>query len=123
MHFTQAMISLVQEIRRRAPAASKARIKFTNDNLPVELIPLYQNSHDVIIRTLIKELFELGGDDWHAWQLDNTDVHAGAGGNAQYVTRTYRGQAHRVAVQLQDSEAAQSAKPKAQRIYRGQVVK
>lgn len=119
MHFSQAMISLVQEIRRRAPVDIKPRIKFSNDNLAMELIPLYQSSQDVVIRTLIRELFQLGGDSWQPWRLDQFDDHPGDHETTRYVTRTYRGQTHRVAV----NEATQPAASKSPRIYRGQVVK
>lgn len=64
MQFTKPMIELVFEIRRRVDAQMKPGIKLANPDLLVELAAVHHHSKDTILRTLIKELLTVAGDEW-----------------------------------------------------------
>jgi hypothetical protein len=70
MHYTKPMIELVFEIRRRANAHTKPGIKLANPNLLTELGEIYRSSKDTILRTLIKELLTVAGNEWLALQQE-----------------------------------------------------
>lgn len=64
MHYTKPMIELVFEIRRRVNAQMKPGIKLANPDLLVELGEIHRSSKDTILRTLIKELLTIAGEEW-----------------------------------------------------------
>lgn len=109
MHFTKPMIELVFEIRRRVDAQMKPGIKLANPDLLVELADVYHNCKDTILRTLIKELLTIAGDQWLSL-LQN-------GGEAPGKMRVkiYRGQVSLEAAPAPPDEAGSSSV----RYYRG----
>ncbi|MYM64559.1 hypothetical protein [Pseudomaricurvus sp. HS19] len=126
VNFNKAMIDLVREIRRRAPADAKPGIKLANPDLLTEMIPWYRSSNDSVAKALLKELYTLAGDDWLE-QLQESKPAAeaapAAGGTIEkdgkrYVTKVYRGQTQLVEVPMPPAESAAT-----QKIYRGQVVR
>lgn len=64
MQFTKPMIELVFEIRRRVDAQIKPGVKLANPDLLAELADVYSSSKDTILRTLIRELMTIAGDEW-----------------------------------------------------------
>ena len=64
MQFTRPMIDLVFEIRRRVDAQTKPGIKLANPELLVDLAKIHGSSTDTVLRTLIKELLTIAGDEW-----------------------------------------------------------
>ena len=124
VNFDRAMIELVREIRRRAPADEKPGIKLANPEILIDLSGLYHKSKDVIFKTLIKELFERAGEDW----LENNEE---ASTPTQFQSQVYRGQTKLVESKTQSeteniaeesSEEAEKTKKRKTRIYRGQIV-
>ncbi len=126
VNFNKAMIDLVREIRRRAPADAKPGIKLANPELLTEMIPWYRSTSDTVAKALLKELYTLAGEDWLA-QLQETkpEVEAAPVAGAtiekdgkRYVTKVYRGQTQLVEVPVPPTESLAT-----QKIYRGQVVR
>lgn len=62
--YSQPMIKLVIEIRRRIESDLKPGIKLANPYLLVELIEYFPTCKDVVLKALIKELMEIAGEDW-----------------------------------------------------------
>lgn len=123
MNFNKPMIDLVRELRKRAPSDEKPGIKLANPDLLFEMIPWYHGTRDVIVKALIKELFEHAGDNWP--QRLNTVNHAdkepsGQEAGKRYITRVYRGQTQLVEVA---AEPRPPENPVTRRVYRGQVVR
>ena len=121
VNFDRAMIELVREIRRRAPANDKPGIKLANPEILEELAVLYHKSKDIVFKTLIKELFERAGND----SLENFTAETES---KKFQSQIYRGQAKLVESKDTSSEPAaeadseEKAKKRKTRIYRGQVI-
>ena len=122
MIFNRAMIDLVREIHRHAPSEAKPSIKLSNPDMLYELIPVYEDSNDTILKTLIKELFALAGDHWPQ-ALEKPATSATQAKPARMTTKVYRGQIQLVEapVSATDDESSQKPSPP-KRVYRGQVV-
>lgn len=126
MNFNKPMIDLVRELRKRAPAEEKPGIKLANPDLMQEMIPWFHCTKDVVVKALIKELFEYAGEDWPdklaaVEKLGSaSEKTAPAADGKRYVTRVYRGQTQLVEVTSEDKT---SRTPRTQRVYRGQVVR
>jgi len=111
--FDRAMIELVREIRRRVTSDVKPDIKLANPYLLSCLQVIHGQTQDVILKTLIRGLFERAGAGW----LEQLAQPALAD-TPQLVARVYRGQ-------VSHSEAPAKSVGKSagvQRIYRGQPV-
>lgn len=111
MLYSKAIIDLIKEVRRRVPAEDKPSIKLANPNLFYELIPYYHETKDAVLRALIKEVFQLAGEDWKE-KLKMSSLE-----DNNKSLKVYRGQ-----VSLVDRLIDPSTKPKPKRMYRGQVV-
>lgn len=110
------MIDLAKEIRRRAPSEIKPSIKMANPDLFDELVKVFHNSNDVVLRALIKEICELAGEQWPA------ALQTQAPKEKQSV-RAYRGLVS--VIDKIDIEAPKKKKPAGEvskKMYRGQVV-
>ncbi len=127
VNFNKAMIDLVREIRRRAPADAKPGIKLANPELLTEMIPWYRSTNDSVAKALLKELYTLAGDDWLEQLQEEskpavaaTPAHGGTieKDGKRYITKVYRGQTQLVEVPMPPAETAAT-----QKIYRGQVVR
>jgi hypothetical protein len=128
MNYTKPMIDVVREIRRRAPADDKPSIKLANPELLRELIDVYHQTSDNIIRALTRELLNMAGTPWPERLLDQTHLEE------HYATRVYRGQTTLVErARLAENKTSSSseqlshttstvAPKKPIKIYRGQVV-
>lgn len=57
-------IDLLMEIRKRVRKELDVRIKFTNVDLPSELIDIHSQSSDAITRSRIRQFLELLEDKW-----------------------------------------------------------
>ncbi len=64
MQYSKAMIDLVFQIRKTAPAPVKARIKLTNPELPATLIDIYKVVDDQPLKILIYEFLNQAGPEW-----------------------------------------------------------
>lgn len=64
MQYSKAMIDLVFQIRKTAPAPVKARIKLTNPDLPATLIDIYKVVDDQPLKILIYEFLNQAGPEW-----------------------------------------------------------
>ena len=116
VQFDRAMIDLVREIRRRVSAEEKPGIKLANPDMFSELLPIYRNSNDVILKTLIKELLERAGDDWLAKLSAPNEPE----NKSNYLVKVYRGQ-----VQYQEkptTETTEKNEKSKKMVYRGQVI-
>ena len=126
VNFNKAMIDLVREIRRRAPADAKPGIKLANPELLTEMIPWYRSTNDSVAKALLKELYTLAGDDWLEQLQETKPAVASAPVSGatiekdgkRYITKVYRGQTQLVEVPMPQAETAAT-----QKIYRGQVVR
>ena len=114
MIFTKPIIDLIKEIRRHVPAEMKPGIKLANPEVLDEIIILYHESNDTILRALVKELCFLAGSEWS----DRLIVPQKE--EQRYVTKVYRGQTELVPVQSESTEEISSSKPV--RVYRGAIV-
>tara|TARA_R110002073_G_scaffold293982_3_gene459690 strand:- start:613 stop:1008 length:396 start_codon:yes stop_codon:yes gene_type:complete len=130
MHYTKAIVDLIQEARRRVPSEDKPNIKLANPDVLFELLKLYQKSTDVIFKALVKEVFNLAGDPWPGRletkpEKDNKTAEDEA--SEGYFVKVYRGQTllQRKATNAKSGESQNPDEPKAsrpKRMYRGQVV-
>ena len=115
IHYDRAMIDLVREIRKRVPSDAKPGVKLANPELFDELLIIHTNSKDVILNTLIKELFERTGKEW-----------SGRLEKAQQASPTYQAKVYRGQIQLEEkpkvTESSENSKESRKRIYRGRVV-
>lgn len=115
MNFTKPMIDLAKEIRRRAPSEVKASVKMANPDLFDELVKIFHESNDVVLKALIKEICELAGEGWpEALQNQNNEPAP------KQSVFAYRGQ-----ISMVEKITTREEKPTEQvkkRIYRGQVV-
>lgn len=64
MEYSKAMIDIVREIRKRVDKDLEPTIKLANQQLLNDLVPVYEQSKDTVLRIIIKELFLLAGDEW-----------------------------------------------------------
>ena len=129
INFDRAMIELVREIRRRVPSDIKPGIKLANPDILNELTDVYFSTQDVILKTLIKELFERAGEPWPTRLLKEEAT-------PQYQAKVYRGNTQltetpRSEAKPSDTKENNSANPeeatsqkpnKRTRIYRGRVI-
>lgn len=113
MNFTKPMIDLAKEIRRRAPSEVKPSIKMANPDLFDELVKVFHDSKDVVLRALIKELCELAGEGWSA-ALQNKEP------KVTQSVRAYRGLIS--VVEKVPTPAKKTPEQVSKKMYRGQVV-
>ncbi len=119
MQYTKALVDLIKEARRRAPAEDKPSIKLANPEVLSELLVLYEKSKDAVFKAVIKEIFTQAGDGWidrinrpSTPSLSNsTEVPPG------YVVKVYRGQ-----TRLEPKAGSGGDRQRSKRVYRGQVV-
>ena len=118
MLYTKAMIDLLKEARRRAPAEDKPAIKLANPDVMTEVQRLYFKSRDVVFKAIVKELFELAGAPWdQALKIPAPTAETAKDG---YILKSYRG----VTQLLERAEQAHQTSPEhsKKRVYRGQVI-
>jgi hypothetical protein len=122
MHYTKALVDLIQEARRRAPSEDKPSIKLANPDVLFELLRLYQKSSDAVFKALVKEIFSQAGDPWPA-RLEKAPKEAGPDEVPEgYVVKVYRGQ--RI-LERRDKSSANADKKETdrpKRMYRGQAI-
>lgn len=116
MQYTKPMIDLVYEIRRRIGPDMKPGIKLANPELLKELADYYQNAKDTILKTLIKELLSMAGNEWQSLLMPHTEATPKVEPPKQIV-KVYRGQTI-----LVDAPRPEGETPKPVRIYRGNPV-
>ncbi len=61
---SKKQIDLLMEIRQRVRSEMDIRIKFTNSELPRELIDIHLRSDDAITRSRIRQFLEMLEDKW-----------------------------------------------------------
>ncbi|WP_020210798.1 hypothetical protein [Gilvimarinus chinensis] len=117
MQYSKPMIDLILELRRRVPSELKPGIKLANPEVLSELAAFYPKCKETVTRTLIKELFQMAGDDW----LSELEPAAKPKQDKSHQVKVYRGQ---VTLTERPREGAdeESKKDKPLRMYRGQVV-
>ena len=121
MQYTKPMIDLVYEIRRRVEPDMKPGVKMANPELLKELADYYQSTKDTIIKTLIKELLSLAGNEWLALVQPapvatvKTELPP-----PKQVVKVYRGQT--ILVDAPRPELLAEAPAKPVRMYRGHPV-
>jgi len=133
MNYTKPMIDLVLEIRRRAPSGAKPVIKLANPDLLSELIPIYRDTTDNILRTMTRKLFVMAGDDWvgklnqGSEDESRKDVKKVYGSHSSAIKVSSH--VEKATVQRSDKVGVTTARKaprgtptRSQRIYRGQVV-
>lgn len=113
MHYSKPMIDLVLEIRRRVRSQSKPGIKLANPDLLSELIEIYADSRDTVLRTLIKELLTLADGDW----LHH--LEAPVGETPKTTVKVYRGQVSLEEKESSPEPGSKSEASKTPRYYRG----
>lgn len=118
MQYTKAMIDLLKEVRRRAPADQKPSIKLANPNVMIEVRRLYFISSDTVFKAIVKELFYLAGSPWDKALKAAPEAEPKA--QESYITKSYRG----VTELLEKAERSHQAptEQSKKRVYRGQVI-
>lgn len=118
MQYTKAMIDLLKEVRRRAPAEEKPAIKLANPEVMNEVQRLYFKSKDAVLKAIVKELFDLAGSPWD--QALRIPAQAEESVREGYILKSYRG----VTQLLERAEQAHQASPEhsKKKVYRGQVI-
>ena len=112
VHFNKAMIDLIREIRRRVDSEAKPSIKLANPYIFDELIEIYADNDDAVLKALIKELVLHAGEPWFSrLSAPETPVEAED-------SRVYRGQA----TAEQASPASEKKSGQKTIVYRGQVM-
>lgn len=121
MQYTKAMIDLLKEVRRRAPAEDKPSIKLANPDVMTEVQRLYVKSKDAVLRAIVKELFDLAGAPWdQALKTPAPPPEQDNGNKDGYIIKSYRG----VTQLLERAEQSHQSSPEhaKKRVYRGQVI-
>jgi len=106
------MIDLLREIRRHVESDVKPILKLANPDLLSELRNIYHSDNNVVINSLIKELYFRAGPTWMA-QLEQPSVE-----QDNSTVKVYRGQ--QAFVEIAPEKGSSTAKkPK---MYRGHPV-
>ncbi|UTF59360.1 hypothetical protein [Gilvimarinus sp. DA14] len=117
MQYSKPMIDLILELRRRVPSQLKPGIKLANPEVLQELADFYPHCKETVTRALIKELFQMAGDDWMA----ELEPKSEAKPEKSHQVKVYRGQVT-LTERPNPGEEEAKKKDKPVRMYRGQVV-
>jgi len=128
MQYSRAMIDLIMEIRRRIDSEMKPSIKLANPEVLRELAEYFPTAKDTILKTLIKELLTLAGDDWRALlyppapELPKQSVKVYRG-QTMLVDKPMEAESDEKMTGLQSTLIIKEVPPaKPQRMYRGRPV-
>lgn len=119
------MIDLVRELRKRAPSDAKPGLKLANPEMMSDVIDWYNQSNDVVVKALVKELCLHAGAEWLERLSQGVSSDSAQGElthtrEKRFITRTYRGQTSLIeAPSQQESRQKQTV----QRVYRGCAIK
>ncbi len=119
MHYSPEMIKLISQARRQAANEDKPNIKLANPSVLIELNKIYHKSDDLALKAIIKEVFDLVGDDWPDKLIQDIETTEQSNVETRYIKKVYRGQEQLIEVA---PEEPKEEKSKSKRIYRGQVV-
>lgn len=64
MIMNKSMVDLIKEISRRCDPDIKPNIKLANPDVIAEILLVYHQSNDVVLKALIKELCLVAGSPW-----------------------------------------------------------
>lgn len=64
MLINKSMIDLIKEIRRHCEPDVKPNIKLANPDVLAEILLVYHQSNDVVLKALVKELCLIAGPPW-----------------------------------------------------------
>ena len=115
--YSNAMIELVYEIRRRIESDLKPSIKLANPDLLMELVHYFPKCKSAVSKALIKELMELAGSDWKS-RLYLPEEHE----PISHIAKMYRGVTSVESMPTKPTPAKVASPSTPKMIYRGRVV-